>query len=107
MGKAVGEHFAVVLNSQAEIDAGKDLRVAVCTTSFEMPLRSGWFAMPTKPGGHAVTGLSEACVVKSTWLQRISQASVVKIRGRAPASIVRQIRNWLAEKERAAKADSK
>jgi len=104
-GKPAREHFAVVLNSQAEIEAGEDLRVAVCTTSFETPLRSGWFAIPTKPGGHAITGLGEACVVKATWLQVVPQANVIKVRGRAPAAIVRQIRNWLADKERAVKGD--
>ena len=102
-GKPAGGHFAVVLSSQAEIDAGEDLRVAVCTTSFQLPLPSGWFFLPTKPQGHAVTGLREACVVKATWLQSVPQANVIKIRGRAPASIVRQILNWLADKERIAK----
>lgn len=99
-GKPAGDHFAVVLNAQSEIDAGADLRVAVCTTSFDLPLRSGWFDIPTKPRGHAITGMSEACVVKATWLQVVPQADVIKIKGRAPASILRQILNWLADKER-------
>jgi hypothetical protein len=98
-GTPVYHHYAVVLNPKIEILAGSDLRVAVCSTNM-YPLRSGWFPLPTKPGGHAMTGLTEACVVKATWIQIVPQASVIAIRGRCPARIFKQVQNWLVEKER-------
>ncbi|MGH7192920.1 MAG: type II toxin-antitoxin system PemK/MazF family toxin, partial [Candidatus Saccharimonadales bacterium] len=98
--QAVGPHFAVVLTRNAEIDAGVDLVVAVCTTSYSYPLKSGWFEMPSKPGGHELTGLSEACVAKATWLEVVPQAKVLKTKGRAPVSITKQILNWLRDRKR-------
>ena len=102
-GKEVGEHPVVVLTPQAEIDAGKDLVVAVCTTSFTYPLDSGWFDIPSKPGGHETTGLSQACVAKATWIEVVPQSKVLKVMGRAPMAIVRQIQGWLRDKQRQAK----
>ena len=99
-GKPVGAHPAVVLNPQADIDAGVDLVVAVCTTSFTYPLDSGWFDMPSKPSGHETTGLTEACVVKATWIEVVPQPQVLKVVGRTPMSIVRQIQAWLRDKQR-------
>jgi hypothetical protein len=96
-GTAAGPHPAVVLSKQEEIDAGHDLWVAVCSTSFGNPLPSGWFHMPTMPGGHPTTGLYEACVVKATWLQRVPQSKVIKLYKRAPISVVRQVLNWLKD----------
>jgi PemK-like, MazF-like toxin of type II toxin-antitoxin system len=94
-GNPAGPHPAVVLNRQDEIDAGDDLWVAVCSTSFGYPLRSGWFDMPTQPGGHPATGLTEACVVKATWLQTVPQAKVIRLYKRAPVRIVKQVLDWL------------
>jgi hypothetical protein len=94
-GDPAGPHPAIVLNRQVEIDDGNDLWVAVCSTSFDYPLRSGWFDMPTQPGGHPATGLSEACVVKATWLQKVPQTRVIKLYKRAPVRIVRQVLEWL------------
>lgn len=99
-GKPAGEHPAVVLTPQADIDAGIDLVVAVCTTSFTYPLDSGWFEMPSKPGGDKTTGLTEACVVKATWIEVVPQSSVLRVKGRAPMAIVRQIQAWLRDKQR-------
>lgn len=98
--RPAGEHPAVVLNPQVDIDAGLDLVVAVCTTSFSYPLDSGWFDMPSKPGGHEITGLKEACVAKATWLQVVPQSRVLQVKGRAPMAIVRQIQAWLRDKQR-------
>jgi hypothetical protein len=93
-----GEHPSVVLNKQAEIDAGIDLRVVVCSTSFDFPLPSGWFIMPTQPGGHPRTGLAEACVVKATWPAIIPQSAVRKVSPeRIPTTLFRQILNWLRD----------
>jgi mRNA-degrading endonuclease toxin of MazEF toxin-antitoxin module len=94
-----GKHPAIVLNPQCEIDAGQDLDVYVCTTNTGNR-QSGWFDVPTKPGGHETTGLDQACVVKATWHNVIPQSQVIKIVGRAPASLFKQIRNWLADKAR-------
>lgn len=91
----VAEHPAMVLSPQTEIDAGSDLRVAVCTTDQVYPLPSGWFDMPSQPGGHPVTGLKEAGVVKATWLDDVPQSSVRKVTGRAPSEVFKQVRNWL------------
>ena len=71
-GTPAGPHFAVVLNSKDEIDAGlQDLDLAVITSSFDKPLPAGWFIIPqyipAKPGGHQLTGLSKLSVVKCTW----------------------------------------
>ncbi|HET6878673.1 MAG TPA: type II toxin-antitoxin system PemK/MazF family toxin [Pirellulales bacterium] len=92
-------HPAVVLNCSTEIEAGSDLRVAVCTTSFR-GLQSGWFELPASPGGHKQTGLDQACVVKATWIERVPQAEVLRVFGRAPARIFKQILNWLEDKDR-------
>jgi len=97
--KPVGEHAAIVLNPQCELDAGNDLDVYVCTTSMQKR-QSGWFDVPTKPGGHEATGLDQACVVKATWHNSIPQSQVLRISGRAPSSLFKQIRNWLADKAR-------
>jgi mRNA-degrading endonuclease toxin of MazEF toxin-antitoxin module len=99
-GQPAGEHPALVLNPQADIDAGMDLVVAVCTTSFTYPLDSGWFDMPSRPDGHEMTGLTEACVVKATWIDAVPQSRVLKVKGRAPMAIVRQIQAWLRDKQR-------
>jgi hypothetical protein len=96
-GNSAGPHPAVVLNRQAEIDAGLDLWVACCSTAFEYPLQSGWFDMPSQPGGHSATGLSEACVVKATWPQSVPQAKVLKVYGRSPISIVKRVLAWLRD----------
>jgi hypothetical protein len=104
-----GEHPVIVLSSNEDIAAGKDLRAVVISRSYTRPLNDGWYMMdhtPGKPGGHDKTGLSEACVAKSTWPQRISQ-SAIRIKGnhRAPAKIVRQIRDWLQSKKVAKKTE--
>lgn len=91
---------AIVLDGQADIDAGKDLYVAVVSTGFGSPLNSGWFAVPSKPRGDCETGLAEACVVKSDWLELIPQSSVLRVSGRAPARLVKLVANWLADKAR-------
>jgi hypothetical protein len=98
-----GPHWCVVLNPQSEIDAGMDLRVAVITTNTgRPPLPSGWFEMPHAPesGGHPITGLTEACVVKATWLQVIPQSSVLKLGKECRRREFNLLQNWLAEKER-------
>jgi PemK-like, MazF-like toxin of type II toxin-antitoxin system len=100
-GDPAGEHPAVVLNPQSEIDAGQDLRVAVCTTSYT-PGQAGWFLMPSKPGGHEITGLDQACVVKGTWIQIVPQKDVIRLFKRCPAQIFKQLNNWLRDKEREA-----
>jgi hypothetical protein len=98
-GTPAGTHPAIVVSRQEEIDRGDDLSLVVCSTSFSMPLQSGWFPVPTKPGpdGHPVTGLKEACVAKATWTQTRPQAKVLSVAGRAPMSLCRQIINWLNE----------
>ncbi len=96
----VGPHFAMVLNAQASIDAGDDLSVVVCTTSFRYPLKSGWFPMSAAPGGHPITGLVEACVVKATWQDEVAQAAVIKRVGRSMKREYKLVVNWLAEKQR-------
>lgn len=94
-GAPAGPHPAVVLSSQADIDAGVNLQVAVCSTAFRYPLRDGWFDMPTHPEGHAITGLTEACVVKATWTAEIPQANVLKLYKRCPIKIVKMVIAWL------------
>ena len=96
-GRPVGPHRAIVVSRQEDIDSGADLQLVVCSTSFSLPLRSGWFDVPTMPGpsGHPVTGLKEACVAKATWLQIVPAASIISIAGRAPMSLCRQIISWL------------
>lgn len=95
----VGPHAAIVLNPQSEIDAGSDLDVYVCTTSYENR-QPGWFDVPTKPGGHEITGLDQACVVKATWHNVVRQDAIIRIAGRAPSSLFKQLRNWIADKAR-------
>ena len=95
----VGPHYAMVLNPQASRDAGDDLSVAVKTTSFHLPLPSGWFPMPTAPGGHPTTGLTEACVVKATWQDHVPQSAIIKRVGRSLKREYKLVFNWLAEKQ--------
>jgi mRNA interferase MazF len=94
---------AVVLSTQPHIDTHGDLVVAVITTDFTHPLPSGWFAIPTMPGGHAITGLDQACVVKATWLKQVPRTQVQAIMGRAPSRVVREILNFLAQRHDALK----
>lgn len=96
----LGEHPAIVLTPQAEIDAGAVLKVVVCSTTFSYPLPPGWFDMPTDPQGKNPTGLREACVAKATFPDDIPQNDVKRIAGRAPAALVRQIQQWLRDKKR-------
>ena len=42
------------------------------------------FDMPTQPGGHPITGLDEACVVKATWTQIVPQGNVIRHYKRCP-----------------------
>jgi mRNA-degrading endonuclease toxin of MazEF toxin-antitoxin module len=99
-GKNPKDRPAIVLDRQEDIDAGRDLFVAVITTDLLDPLRSGWFDVPTKPDGTGPTGLREACIVKANWLDLIPQAKVLRVTGRAPARLVRQVTNWLADQAR-------
>jgi hypothetical protein len=102
-GRPAGPHFCVILNKQAQIDAGVDLMVAVCTTTFHIPLDSGWFDMPSKPGapgGHEVTGFTEATVVKATWIQQVPQSRDILTDRRSPRQQFNQVNNWLADKQR-------
>ncbi len=99
-GRNPKDRPAIVLDNQEDINAGRDLYVAVITTDFTYPLASGWFAVPSKPGGDCDTGLPEACVVKSDWLDLVPQADVLRITGRAPARLIRLVTNWLADKAR-------
>jgi mRNA-degrading endonuclease toxin of MazEF toxin-antitoxin module len=93
-----GEHPVVILTTDAEIAAKKQLVGAVCSTSFGKELPSGWFPMPTKPGpgGDPITGLTEACVVKSTWIEPILKIN--RFAKRCPRRIVRQVEDWLRDK---------
>jgi hypothetical protein len=94
-----GGHFCVVLNPQEEIDSGAILRVAVITTSYDYrAIPDGWYEMDYTPGRpHVKTGLSEACVVKGTWLQRLRQDDV-RNRGKyAPIKVVDKLDQWLKQ----------
>ena len=105
-GTTAGDHPAVVLSAGAEIATGADLRVAGCTTNPAPAqcVQSGWYRLPSKPGpgGDPVTGLEEACIVKATWLCVVPRAAVRKVSKRAPARIVKQLLNWITDKEREA-----
>ncbi|HVX15204.1 MAG TPA: hypothetical protein VHC22_28685 [Pirellulales bacterium] len=98
-GIPAGQHPAVIVSPQEEIDAGEELAVVVCSTNFSLPLQAGWFSIPTMPGpdGHPVTGLNEACVAKATWPDVVLKSDIKRVFGRVPMSICRQIVNWLAE----------
>jgi mRNA-degrading endonuclease toxin of MazEF toxin-antitoxin module len=97
--KNVGEHPALVLTATKDIESGADLRVAVCTTSATRPLPSGWFDIPAGSTGDD-TGLPEACVVKATWIEKIPRTAKIRVTGRAPSRVYKQVKNWLANKQR-------
>jgi hypothetical protein len=101
-GSPIGEHPVVILSPQRDIDAGRELVGAVCTTSFFYPLPPGCFEMPSKPGpgGHEITGLEQACVVKASLIQPIPYSSIRRIGKRALMSTVRQLQQWLRDKQR-------
>jgi hypothetical protein len=96
----IGEHPAVVLNSQAEIDAGEDFRVAVCTTSFDRPLPPGCFDIASGAGSENETGLPHPTVVKAFWIERITRSSARFEGFRAPMRTVKQVKNWIDDVER-------
>jgi len=100
-GDPIGEHPVVILSPQKEIDAGQVLVGAVCTTSFSYPLAPGCFEMPSKPGpgGHEITGLEQACVVKGALLQPIPYANIRRIGKRALMSTVRQLQQWMRDEQ--------
>jgi len=91
---------ALVLSSDEAIDEGEVLTVAAISTVFNRPVPSHWFALPSNPCGDAITGLDQPSVVKSDWLRNIEQTSVIKEMGRAPAEIVKQVINFLKERNR-------
>jgi transposase-like protein len=99
-GRELTEHPAIVLTPQEEIDAGEDLFVVYCSTTFSYPLPSGWFDVPTHSGGDNPTGLRQACVAKATWRGTVPQNRVIRITGRASTALVRQILQWLRDKKR-------
>lgn len=108
-GTFAGDHPSVVLSRQSDIDDGRDLQVAVCSTSFSYPLPPGWFTLPNLPGspsGHEIGGLNEACVVKGTWLQFIPQHRVRRVGSRAPMTTVKQLLNWLRDIQQEAGGES-
>jgi len=99
-GNNLKDRPALVLLPQADIDLGRDLEVAVISTAWEYPLKPGWFEIESRPGGQCCTGLSEACVVKATWLEAVPQNKVNRVTGRAPRKLVSEVLNWLAEEAR-------
>jgi hypothetical protein len=61
--------------------------------------------MPSHPNGHEITGFNQACVVKATWIENVPQSEVFdRPLKRAPATIFKQVINWLKDKERDRKA---
>jgi hypothetical protein len=107
-GCPIGEHPVVILSPQKEIDAGQVLVGAVCTTSFSYPLPPGCFEMPSKPGpgGHEITGLEEACVVKGALIQPIPDSRIRRIGKRALMSTVRQLQQWMRVEQQRLRGDS-
>ncbi len=104
----MGEHPVVILSPQKEIDAGQVLVGAVCTTSFSYSLPPGCFEMPSKPvpGGHEITGLEHACVVKGTLAQPLPYSNIRRVGKRALMSTVRQLQQWLRDTQRQRGSDS-
>jgi hypothetical protein len=47
-----------------------------------------------------MTGLDQACVAKATWTDIVPQSKIIRHGKRAKASLVRQILQWLRDKER-------
>jgi hypothetical protein len=93
-------HPVVVLSRTDEILAGMPITVAVISTRFDATnLQSGEFLIPSSPGGHPVTGLDQPSVVKSYWLAELDEKKVTRAhpRERAPARVVKQALNWLAQ----------
>jgi hypothetical protein len=95
-GKA-SEHFAIVIASSESIVRGDDLAVVGISTSFKYPLPPHWYPLETRPGGHPITGLHEACVAKADWFNVIKQSDILEIRGRAPSRIVKQIALYIRD----------
>jgi hypothetical protein len=104
-GQQAGPHYAVVLNSQESLENGDELQLAVVSTNFQYPLRDGWYELdniPGKRGGHPKTGMSQACVVKGTWLIFAPQSAATSRGKRAPVKLVNELREWIRQQAIAA-----
>jgi mRNA-degrading endonuclease toxin of MazEF toxin-antitoxin module len=99
-GRNIKDRPALVVDGQSHIDSGSDLHVVVISTDFSYPLAPGWFDLPSGLGGVEKTGLPEACVVKCDWIDTIPQLNVLRVSGRAPATVVKTVINWLNDELR-------
>jgi hypothetical protein len=53
--------------------------------------------VPSDPTGHSITGLDQPSVVKTDWPERIPQSEVVRVLGRAPTSLVKEVINFVKQ----------
>jgi mRNA-degrading endonuclease toxin of MazEF toxin-antitoxin module len=93
----ISPHFAIILTSTAEIEAGADLFVVGISTSFTRPLPSHWFEMESHPNGDCTTKLRRPCVAKADWQNVIKASQIKVVRGRAKASTVKQILRYIQD----------
>jgi hypothetical protein len=93
-------HPTVVLTPTEDIVLELPITIAAISTRFDPEnLLPGEFLIPSRPGGHPVTGLDQPCVVKAYWLKSLDKTKITRAhpRERAPAKVVRQVLNWLAQ----------
>ncbi len=92
---------AVVLSNADDIASGRPLVVAAVSTKFDrQAMPTHWRELPSQPGGHPETGLSEPCVAKPDWLARVRIEDIDAARTSplpVKSAIIRQMLNWLRD----------
>lgn len=101
-GRRAGPHFGLVITPMDDVLAGKDLRLMGISTTYKTPPADGQWIIPDyspgKPGGHVMTGLSQASAAKASWIVRVPQAEVVFNGKHISAKLAREIDGWLKAK---------
>ena len=99
LGRLTGNHFAVVLSHENEINSEDEIWVAGISTNYS-PLNPEDGVFPIKdyiPGRpHPETGLSEACAVKlKEWTVLVRKADLTFEGKHISKSLGRQLQAWI------------
>jgi hypothetical protein len=75
-GKNVGRHRGIILNTSAEIEAGEPLLIVVISSKLSLAKPEDMVILPSKAGGHPVTGLTKPSAAMCDWWLTVSQSDI-------------------------------
>ena len=76
-GKTVGRHRGIILNTSGEIETGEPLLVVVISSKLTLAKPEDMVMLPSKAGGHPVTGLTKSCAAMCDWWLTIPQSDII------------------------------